>query len=90
LDNDYVAVPITKTIRHEPFSLTIDPVDVSGDLPVVGELRCHKPFTVRSTLLHDKIGVLTDAKVEQAIRMAVEAIEYRPRLKPLSAEGTQF
>ena len=30
LDNDYVAIPITKTIRHEPFSLTIEPVDVSG------------------------------------------------------------
>lgn len=88
LDNDYVALPITKTIRHEPFSLTIEPVDVSGDLPVASELRCNKPFTVRSTLLHDKIGILTGAKTEQAIQLAIQAIEYRPKFERVSASKT--
>ena len=90
LDNDYVAIPITKTIRHEPFSLTIEPDDLSGDLPIASELRCNKPFTVRNTLLHNKIGVLIGAKVEQTIRLAIEAIEYRPRLESLNAEGAQL
>lgn len=74
LDNDYIVIPITKTIRQQPFSLVIEPHEVSGTMPVQSELRCNKLFTVRKTLISDRIGILMEQKLKQAINLAVEAI----------------
>lgn len=75
LDLDYIVVPMTKTVRSEPFSLLIQPEDVLGDLPVVSELRCNKPFTVRQQLLYDKIGTLNYQRTQQVIQLVADAIQ---------------
>jgi mRNA-degrading endonuclease toxin of MazEF toxin-antitoxin module len=74
LDNDFIVIPITKTIREEVFSLTITPEDVVGDLPVMSELRCNKPFTVRNSLLHELIGRLNAQKISHAIQLLHDSV----------------
>ncbi|MBD2751331.1 type II toxin-antitoxin system PemK/MazF family toxin [Spirosoma validum] len=75
LDNDYIILPITKAIRAEPFSLLIEPTDVEGDLPVSSELRCNKPFTVRSSLITEPIGLLSQNRLADVIQLMFEALE---------------
>jgi mRNA-degrading endonuclease toxin of MazEF toxin-antitoxin module len=74
LDNDYIALPITKAIREEAFSLLIDSADITGELPIQSEIRCNKPFTVRSLLIHELIGFLSANKIAQAVALAQAAI----------------
>ncbi|MBC7569210.1 MAG: type II toxin-antitoxin system PemK/MazF family toxin [Spirosoma sp.] len=74
LDNDYIVLPITKSVRDEPFSITIHPDDVQGDLPVSSELRCDKPFTLRNSLMLQTIGVLDQKKVAKSIVLLNESI----------------
>ncbi|WP_420148666.1 type II toxin-antitoxin system PemK/MazF family toxin [Spirosoma sp.] len=74
LDNDYIVLPITKAIRAQPFSLFIEPADVEGDLPVSSELCCNKPFTVRSNLITEPIGLLKRNRLEEVIQRIYEAI----------------
>jgi mRNA-degrading endonuclease toxin of MazEF toxin-antitoxin module len=74
LDNDYIALPITKSIREETFSLTVEPADVAGELPVQSEVRCNKPFTVRNLLVHELIGYLSANRVQQAVALTQAAI----------------
>ena len=74
LDGDYIVIPITKTIRHESFSLVIQPEDVLGELPVASELRCSKPFTVRDVLMYESIGSLDRKKVDQAIELLHDSV----------------
>lgn len=75
LDDDYIVLPITRAIRSEPFSLLIEPQDVEGDLPVSSELRCNKPFTVRSSLMSEEIGLLNQRQVKRAIQLMYEAVK---------------
>jgi mRNA-degrading endonuclease toxin of MazEF toxin-antitoxin module len=77
LDLDYIVVPITRTVRNEPLSLAIQLADVEADLPVIGELRCNKPFTIRYSLLFDRIGVLSTEKTMLAIQLVGKAIAYQ-------------
>ncbi len=74
LDSDYIVLPITRVVRLELFSLIIEPRDVEGDLPISSELRCNKPFTLRSNLIAETIGVLNQKRVELAIQLMYEAI----------------
>ena len=75
LDGDYIIIPITKTIRDEPFSLVIQPEDVlQGELPVASQLRCNKPFTVRDVLMYDLIGLLHQEKVSRAIQLLADSV----------------
>lgn len=74
LDNDYIVLPITKAIRSEPFSVLIEPANVDGNLPVASELRCNKPFTVRQSLLLEKIGKLATEKVQAASAYMCQSI----------------
>lgn len=76
LDHDYIVVPITRTVRYEPFSLVIEPADVEANLPLISELRCNKPFTIRYSLLFDRIGVLSREKTMLAVQLVGKAIEY--------------
>ncbi|PRY28150.1 mRNA interferase MazF [Spirosoma oryzae] len=74
LDNDYIVLPITRAIRSEPFSVLIDPASVKGNLPVASEVRCNKPFTVRQSLLLEKIGELATEKVQVASAYMCQSI----------------
>ncbi len=74
LDNDYIVLPITRAVRSEPFCVLIDPADVDGNLPVASELRCNKPFTVRQSLLLEKIGELVTEKVRVASAYMCQSI----------------
>jgi mRNA-degrading endonuclease toxin of MazEF toxin-antitoxin module len=74
LDSDYIVLPITRAIRSELFSLIIESSDVEGDLPVSSDLRCNKPFTLRSNLITETIGILNQNRVEMAIQLMYEAI----------------
>lgn len=78
LDHDYIVLPITRTVRYELFSLVIESADVEGNLPIVSELRCNKPFTIRYSLLFDRIGVLSKEKTMLAIQLVTKAIDYQP------------
>ncbi|WP_020604545.1 type II toxin-antitoxin system PemK/MazF family toxin [Spirosoma spitsbergense] len=69
LDNDYIVLPITKAVRSESFSIIIDPDEVEGDLPVRSELQCNKPFTLRSNLIAETIGLLDQNQLEQAVNV---------------------
>ena len=74
LDDDYIVLPITKSVRDEPFSIIINPDDVQGDLPVSSQLRCNKPFTLRSVLMLEIIGILDQTKVEQSIILLKDSV----------------
>ena len=52
----------------------IEPGNVEDDLPVSSELRCNKPPTVRSLLVYERIGQLSQSKLSEAIRFLNEAI----------------
>ncbi len=75
LDSDFIVIPVTKIIREELFSLTILPEDVIGDLPVMSELRCNKPFTIRNSLLYELIGRLDARKISQAIQLLHDSVQ---------------
>ncbi|WP_018619658.1 type II toxin-antitoxin system PemK/MazF family toxin [Spirosoma luteum] len=75
LDNDYIVLPITKAVRSESFSIIIEPHEVEGDLPVRSELRCNKPFTLRSSLIIEIIGLLDQNQLEQAVQLMNEAVK---------------
>ncbi len=75
VDLDYIVIPMTKTVRQEPFSLLVQPSDVEGDLPIASELRCNKPFTLRRQLIYDKIGGVLNREVTlQAVQLVADAI----------------
>lgn len=75
IDTDYIVLPITKTIREEPFSMVIEPADVQGALPIASEIRCNKPFTVRNVLIFERIGQLSADKVRTAIALLQRAVQ---------------
>lgn len=74
LDNDYIVLPITKAVRSESFSLILESTDIEGDLPTSSELRCNKPFTLRSNLILETIGLLNQSKLIQAVRLMNKAV----------------
>jgi mRNA interferase MazF len=76
LDDDYIVLPITRTVRSDSFSVLIQPTDILEGLKIEDEIRCNKPFTVRNTLLLEKIGKLENAVTEQAIRLTKQAIHF--------------
>ena len=75
LDNDYIVLPITKAVRSELFSIIIEPEDVEGELPVSSELRCNKPFTLRSSLIAETIGILNQNRINQAVQLMNESVK---------------
>lgn len=75
LDNDYIVLPIIKAVRSELFSIIIEPHEVEGELPVSSELRCNKPFTLRSNLIAEIIGLLSQNRIEQAVQLVNEAVK---------------
>lgn len=66
-DDEYVVVPITRTLSREPFTLAIQPGDVEGDESLAGEIRCSKPFTIPNAFVRERIGTLDPDMVEQVV-----------------------
>ena len=54
-DNDFLICPITSTPRAGAFSYPLSRNDTQLPLPQPSEVRCNKIFTVRNTLILDKI-----------------------------------
>jgi mRNA-degrading endonuclease toxin of MazEF toxin-antitoxin module len=76
LDDDYIVLPITRSIRSGEFSVQLGAEDIQEGLAIEGEIRCNKPFTVRNNLIHEWIGKLDDRVVKDATRLAQSAIDF--------------
>jgi mRNA-degrading endonuclease toxin of MazEF toxin-antitoxin module len=81
MDNDVILLPITSSLKNDDFSFLLYEERLKqGPLPKSSEVRCHKPATVRSTLIVDTFnGVREEAltgikqKVEKALALGAES-----------------
>ena len=81
-DHDVILLPVTSKLRNDDFSFVLDSGQLrEGALPKTSEVRCHKPATVRSNLVIDKLNKLnTDAleRVLEKVKSALNTEANRP------------
>lgn len=59
--NDVILAAMTTTIRNDEFSFSINPKDLTHPL-ANGEIRCHKLFTAKKSIIIKKISALKKVK----------------------------
>ena len=64
--DDCITVPLTTVIKDEPYSILIEPDDLSsGKLLKQSRIRIDKIFTVQKDLIIMKIGMINDKTFEK-------------------------
>ena len=82
IDNDVILLPVTSALHNDDFSFRLrEECLKEGTLPKTSEVRCHKPATVRTSLIIRELNELTfDAlnsikqKVEAAIALGPHSV----------------
>jgi hypothetical protein len=70
-----ILLPVTSKLRHDDFSFVLEPEQLQdGALPKHSEVRCHKPATVRSTLIIDYLNKLSPNALKKVLEKVRSAL----------------